>query len=307
MNSSIINKVLEKVSAKGGEEFAFNPISLVDPADCSRKIAFIDGGNLEIIKAADFGVYSLRVFCTIYQDNERVAMKGFNFKAFISDEKSETVLEDEDSFGVDELGSAVLGSAVLGNAMLGNAGLGKIKDVDELRTLLEIRLANKISLELDCGDIIVMDGSFDCMDVTLFDDIKQKGVLVSALAKTSEHSMVAELNKSLPQAIGYAKFEKDYFIRLHERSGYVFRLGILNEVSESELNKVLSLLAKNSRDAVFLGYPYGLIEADRFARVSKKEAEQLRFQLMHKLGNNWKEVKRHEAGLDAHSILDSIG
>ena len=63
-----------------------------------------------------------------------------------------------------------------------------------------------------------------------------------------------------------------YVVKLHESARYVFRFEIYGEqarrMSEEDLCGVTSALASNSKDISFPGYPYGLIDADSFARVS---------------------------------------
>ena len=51
----------------------------------------------------------------------------------------------------------------------------------------------------------------------------------------------------------------------------------------------------------------GLIEADKFARVSKKEKEILQLQLMTKFKKNLAHLTPDLSSLDAHDILDNIG
>ena len=72
-------------------------------------------------------------------------------------------------------------------------------------------------------------------------------------------------------------------------------------------NELFSLLMKNSTDPVFLGYPYGLIEADKSARVSNKESEYLKTIFLVKAGKQLKKISQYFKSTDAHSILDKIG
>ena len=69
---------------------------------------------------------------------------------------------------------------------------------------------------------------------------------------------------------------------------------------------VISLLAENAADPVFQGYPYGLIEADQWARISRQEEISLKTQLQAYLGKDeiLAEEARHDE--DAHSVLDAI-
>ncbi len=57
---------------------------------------------------------------------------------------------------------------------------------------------------------------------------------------------------------------------------------------------------------MFIGYPYGLIDVDREARISNKEIEFLKTQFMIKLGKDWEKVKQAMTTNNAHEILDSI-
>jgi NurA-like 5'-3' nuclease len=93
------------------------------------------------------------------------------------------------------------------------------------------------------------------------------------------------------------------FSKLSKRSNYIFRIDI-NHINK--INDVLSLLMKNSNDPIFLGYPYGLVEADKFARVSNKELELLKTKFMIKAGKDWKSINNLLKTKDSHGILDRI-
>ena len=72
------------------------------------------------------------------------------------------------------------------------------------------------------------------------------------------------------------------------------------------MEEVLSLLKQNSKDPVFLGYPYGLIQADRFGRVSNNDAEYLKTSFMAKAGKRFDKIRKYMASVDSHEILDSV-
>ena len=63
-------------------------------------------------------------------------------------------------------------------------------------------------------------------------------------------------------------------------------------------------MAGNCTDPIFIGYPYGLVEADRVARVSNHEKESLKTMFMVKLRN--KNVEKYLSSVNAHDILDRI-
>ena len=58
-----------------------------------------------------------------------------------------------------------------------------------------------------------------------------------------------------------------------------------------------------TNDASFPGYPYGLVEADRLARVTVREQHALAELLRTRLRGRWQE---QSGALDAHEVLDSI-
>ena len=99
-------------------------------------------------------------------------------------------------------------------------------------------------------------------------------------------------------------------VKLHPRSKHVFRFEILNSQAEEmhDFNKVVGLLARNASDLTFPGYPYGLIEADRLARVRDEEVEPFRIQLLSALSGlgSWRELEAFIHATDAHSVIDEI-
>ena len=62
-------------------------------------------------------------------------------------------------------------------------------------------------------------------------------------------------------------------------------------------------MVANALDPAFLGYPYGLVEADKFAQVTRHETAQLRARFAVQSKELFKGV---ESALDAHDILDAL-
>ena len=110
---------------------------------------------------------------------------------------------------------------------------------------------------------------------------------------------VVEINSSNHQA-------SMSFVKLHEKSRYIFRFEIYKEQKE-KINDVISLISNNCKDSVFIGYPYGLIEADRNARVSMQEKDMILTIFSTKFGKDWEKIKESLSNVDAHEILDNIG
>ena len=96
-----------------------------------------------------------------------------------------------------------------------------------------------------------------------------------------------------------------HIVKLNKNSRYIFKLEIFNK-NKYEINEIMSILKNNSKDPVFLGYPYGLIEADQFARISNKEKDYLKTIFLAKLGKDNDKIAQYLNTLNAHNVLDSI-
>ena len=161
-----------------------------------------------------------------------------------------------------------------------------------------------IDNELEKGDMVVMDGTLQTSSKRETEFARpicaravEKKVVLCGLAKTStlvaadglpligRASELAEAaglggrrwfvkvcDHATANDMGYT-----YIARFHERSRYVFRLGLLSEqhkdMSGGDVESVIASIAANSRDISMPGYPYGAIDADRFAKVRKREAD----------------------------------
>ena len=209
------------------------------------------------------------------------------------------------------------------------------------RKFAEWKLAGLVAEhELDEGDVVIRDGTLqtsvtneriysnEAMNYTL----KNKVVLLG-LAKTS--SLFTSTGFPLFAAIAELAEESDskndswyyhpivdinqpdhraemYAVKLHSNSEYVFRLEFLKDqakmMNKIEIEKYIFSLAEGANDASFPGYPYGLIDADRFARVSVNEAYTQNLQFF-SCTNGSGVLKRLKGCLkmsDAHEILNKI-
>jgi len=195
-----------------------------------------------------------------------------------------------------------------------------------------------IENELEEGDIVVHDGALQTgftneqiYTKRAFDAATKKGVTFTGLSKTSalftttglsllgavqklaEEYKVAE-SWCLPVAkvlnVHHNAFI--YVVKLHENARHVFRYEVYGDqarkMSEQGLGEITSVLAENSKDIAFPGYPYGLIDADRFARVSGNEIEKYQVLLLSEISKlgKWKDIARHVSSGDAHSVLDML-
>lgn len=69
------------------------------------------------------------------------------------------------------------------------------------------------------------------------------------------------------------------------------------------MKEIVSTLAYYSADVSFPGYPYGLIDADRFARISNDEKNVLRLKLSHIIP---KHLRISENNNLAHDLLNKL-
>lgn len=340
-------------------------------AAASKKIAFIDGGNTELLSAANFSLQFVRVFGCIFQDNKRVFSKKHEFYVLarcinrLSDEgkselaysaeifpvNAEQLVNGEQLVDAEQLiDSSDLVFAANDETIRDGIHNANISTIGEIaRKFGELALAKQIVDELTEDDLIVLDGTLQAAVTNhkkyleqLYDAASAKNVIVSALAKTSRlftnngNSIVGLLNEiSLTNDICktaawyyYPSVEIEneahkaelFFAKLNKNSEYVFRFEVFKESLSSKdnltgnnnyfsgiLNNIFTALANNSRDLVFPGYPYGMIFADRLARVSNNEKEYLTTMFQAKAGKSWSVIKKYINAVNAHDVLDRIG
>ena len=195
-----------------------------------------------------------------------------------------------------------------------------------------------VNKELKEKDVIVLDKTLQTAYTNeskysnkLYDSALKKKVIVTGLSKSSR--LYTDTGLSLIGAI--KKFSEDnvkfkswyvpiaeitmtdhdaviFIVKLHPNADYVFRFEICrkhySELSEDDLHKIFLQLAKNSCDISFPGYPYGLIDADNFARVNEADVESYKYMIFSRLAKNgkWDKFARHIRAIDAHDILNKL-
>jgi len=286
--------------------------SIVDKS--VNKVAFVDGGNAEIIGGGNFSLQLLRIYYAVFENNKRIKQNKTEFYLLVTAKnKNGRIFYDTEAFNTHlridkEFNAFGEGISEQGHKAEPN------KIAESARKIAELKIAAELVSELDSGDMIIRDG--DLLEGTeqekrQIENLKEKSgekqVVVAGLSKTtslltdSGNSVSAVLNKIGPACAWYYPATNNVgFVKLNKNANYVFRLDFF---VPDKLADVLGALKANSRDACFIGYPYGLIDADRFARVSTKEKEKLKLMLMSKGGENF---RAHLASIDAHEILNKI-
>ena len=103
-----------------------------------------------------------------------------------------------------------------------------------------------------------------------------------------------------------------FVVKLAGMAEHIFRYEIYREqyknMNQDTVNEILSQLAENSSDISFPGYPYGLIDADRFARVTDDDVESYQALLLSEISKRggWTKFARHILATNAHNILNKL-
>ncbi len=279
-------------------------------------MVFVDGGNGEVVKGPNVSVQFVRLYATWYEKNVRVSrelrelfiivlafQKGLDlgFEATIFDLEGKELHK----FSFDAFDPAL-------------SYAGRRADpqsiANHVRKLLELRFADEICSKF--SGILVRDGDLEARGEVMEEVLRQlrataqkSGVVVLGLSKTSTlctdsgNSAVAVLHDIAPDgAWSYYAGGNVAFVRLHKSAEYVFRCDVFPH-DRDMLPKSWSALAAISADPSFLGYPYGLIDADKFAQVTKDETSQLRARFAVKSKDVFKNI---ESALNAHDLLNSF-
>jgi len=343
MFDEVIEKILSTVNEKeiftetypkfSGEGYKAHKIDVknfhrIEKKLSGRKIAFIDGGNAEIIGSANFSLNLIRVCCAIYQNNKKIKSKKFEILAFTKaiDENGEIHFKTaffsmNGSLNLEEVSFSSLDRTL----MHGVNRAEIINAANAIRRFAELKLAKHVA-DNRLSDFIALDGNLQCTLTNenayldeLYGSCEENDVVLGALGKTS--SMFTDNGNLLSAVLSgmgspgswiyypIADIEncnhraEIFFVKFHDKSKHVFRLEIFN-VQKNKAEEAISMLAANSTDPIFIGYPYGLVEADRMARVSNNERESLKTMLLVKLRS--RNIERYLSAANAHEILDRI-
>ncbi len=270
-----------------------------------KVIAFVDGGQAEILRGGNLCLSFIRVFAQVMRGERKVGVMLSEFYVLttavyrkgeiwyegkIFQEKGEKLV-NEDDLVVCSTDSSIRNGAE-------RAAISVVSSM--ARRFAELKVASQVD-----ADYVLLDGT---LAGTYLNEEKYLGMLkgkVGALAKscalftTCGNNPVVLLQKISPIQGCWSYFVegKSYFVKLHPKAKHVFRF-------EGNI-EMLGLLMANSTDALFLGYPYGLIVADKMARVSNVEKDGLKMKLLLREEN--REFVDYLNTVNAHDILDRLG
>ena len=362
MFDEVIEKILGAIDEKeiltetypkfSGEGYRAHKIDIknfhkIEKTISNKKIAFIDGGNAEIIGSANFSLNIIRTCYVIYQNNRKIAAKRLEVLAFVKAvSKNDEIYFKTTFFNLNNnLKFDEISFNSLDHTLMFGINRAEINNVvNAIRRFAELKLAKYVSDNNFC-DIIVLDGNLQCTltnEKSYFDDLynscEKNNIILTALSKTN--SLFTESGNLLSAILSgissmdswfyypIADIENSshkaemFFVKFHEKSKHVFRFEIFNmsanrkaisehaqkskifDIQKTKAEQAINKISSNCTDPIFIGYPYGLVEADRIARVSNNEKESLKTMLLVKLKN--KSIEKYLSAVNAHEILDKI-
>ena len=308
----------------------FNKINTINVLDNDKKldndkiivnektIAFIDGGQAEIISAGNFCLSFIRVAGIVFRGNKKVDYIKHEFYLFtrakyinddlVYESKVYPLTNNITNNITNNLNPKLISKLISESDLLISSNDSSIKTGTERAPIGKVanmaRRFAELSLAAELKAVfIVFDGTLEPTFKNEEKFIARLPENASALAKssslftTSGNSPVILLNKIGPAGNwSYFVEGKTYFVKLNEKAKHVFRF-------EGD-KEVLSFLAGNSSDALFLGYPYGLIFVDKMARVGNKEKQSLMVNFLLRKEN--REIMEYLQTSNSHDILDRI-
>lgn len=268
-----------------------------------KRIAFVDGGQAAIIEAGNLSLSFIRVFAQVFaglKKKESYKQEFYLLTAarWIDNElfyESKIFSAGEPLINPDDLLISSNDNSLKEGKERGAIG----KTANIARRLAELSLASKIS-----ADYVVIDGT---LQSTFPGEEKYLSLLkenTCSLAKSSllftksGNSPVVLLNKIGPSGCWYYQLDsRTGFVKLHPRSKHVFRF-------EGD-KEALPFFLEHCDDSLLLGYPYGLIFADKMARVSNQEKKALQMKIL--FSKESKDILEYLSTNDVHSYLDMMG
>lgn len=311
------------------EDKSFKIISEMPPSD-KYVVTFVDGGQTLIFESSFFCLGYIRTAALTYENNVRKSIDIKNFYILIKEinNKFEIKTFPKTSFE---------------NIIFNKKDLSLEKDVSCSKILPIIRRFAELEHASKFNNVLI-DGTLEAKYAYELNYIKNLKT-AHAISKTCSlltnngigiidvlrgidnksinndawyyYPVVLNNNKNHPAEI--------FFVKLNEKSDYVFRMefkSVNNHNSETIKDKILdknlsvqlpfqseellSFLKENSKDPIFLGYPYGLIDADNYARVTEQERKILQTRISIMMGKDWKNFSKVLKSMNVHEILDNI-
>ena len=272
--------------------------SSLSPTNPCRTL-FVDGGNAEVFSSPHLAVHFIRIYGAVYSGATRLSRHTTEGFAIIRLVHGATGF----SYQTHLIGmSLAIPEISLTDMRLGSVSQNVMPQAvaDVVRHCLEWQMIDQHACEA-----VVKDGALHDCPQDVYRTVSQNTVLQIGVSKTT--TALTNTGVSAPYHLSgtcppgswvYAAHPTIGFAKLHPRATHVFRIDVKN----GTLHQAASLLVPTCTDATFLGYPYGLLEADLRAAVTAREQRYLRHLFVAKYGT----VQPLEQASDAHDMLNAL-
>lgn len=297
----------------------------LEPKKDDKTICFIDGGNNKIFESPTDSIHLVRIYFNLFKGGKRVKNidpLNIYLRSEYSDEGVQVKLDPlNDPIPVDN-NEFLLKEEELESGSPADCG-HTVRKYLEWKTMEYV-----IDNHLEKGGIVVRDGVFQTsvekerqFAERAYERAEKKGVFLAGVAKTCSlrtttgYSLIAaikelareqELNRWFYHPVVDNEHPDHkgevYFVKYHPSSNYVFRTEFYRG-QDAPIEDILGHLAFQAQDPIFLGYPYGLVDADKKARVTDEEIKYLKNMSGDKMTKTFRDKIN---AMNAHDRLSNI-
>src|SRR3989344_5897988 len=226
----------------------------INPPETSKTIAFIDGGQAEILMGGNLCLSFIRVFAQVMKGEQKGASQLHEFYVLVTAKYTQgdiwyeaKIFPLDPSMHLHEQDLQICSND--SSIKSGNERAPISKVASMARRFAELQLASTIT-----ADYVLIDGTLEPSYKNEEKYLTKLGSQVASLAKTSSlfttsgNSPNVLLQKLSPYAGNWSYYidGKSHFVKLHPQAKHLFRF-------EGD-SALLPLLLSNSHDPLFLGY-----------------------------------------------------
>lgn len=290
-----------------------------------RVICSVDGGNNKIYESPKDSVHLLKIYFNLFKEGERI--KNIDpFTAYLVAELD----GDKINVRLKPLNNTIPIEKTEYTLRREEVDEGKPTSAGHtIRKYLEWKTLGHVAEEyLSEGDLIVRDGVLQTAveqerkyAEQAYETIEDQDVYLTGIAKTSSllttegYPLIASIQslaRTTEKGLWYyhpiAENEHPdhkgemYVVKYHPSSNYAFRTEFYRDM-DVPVEDLLGHLAFQAKDPIFLGYPYGLVDADKKARVTDEEVEYLKNMGSNKMDDSFRDKIN---STNAHDRLSNI-
>ncbi|MFT4304676.1 MAG: DNA double-strand break repair nuclease NurA [Candidatus Woesearchaeota archaeon] len=262
-------------------------------------LIFIDGGNNEIFSTPKIKLNIVKISTIFFNNGIRNKILNYECYLLIQNNKINLFENKKNNY-----------SWVMSE--------NKERNVEIFRRLNELNLAKELSQKFK-NSYIIIDGTLKQQfkesdnEKSILNLIYKKHYNILSISKSNKENidLIYNLinnsnlkNKTWKTNIINNENFNSLYAKLHSKSKYIFKIDFNSNLNQININKILNNLVHNSSDPIFQGYPYGLILADKFAKVSNNEINLNKTIFKTKI--NSENFEKEENFLNIHDKLDSI-